>query len=159
MSSAASTRSDELARPALGHLVLQRSQEQPRRVQRLVQVVARSRQEPGLADVGLLRLRLGPEQRRLRLAALRDLVHQALGQPGQLRRALRDPALERDRRLEQGEGVAAVRVHVPLDAIHQHLIDLAELAQLVSEHLRRSLVLRQGRAHAAASPMATAVNV
>ncbi len=72
----------------------QRAGEQPRRIQRLQQIMADRSQKLGFRQVGLFGLALGFAQPRLRLAALFDFPQQLVVEAGQLRRALTHPLLQ-----------------------------------------------------------------
>lgn len=87
----------------------QRTGEQPRRVQRLQQVMADRSQELGFRQVGLLGLALGLAQTRLGLAALFDFAQQLVVEAGQFGSALAHPLLQVLIRLVQRLcGVAAL---------------------------------------------------
>ena len=134
--------------PPLG----QRRGEDPRRVQRLQQVVADGRQETGFRPVGLFGVDARGLLRRLRRFQILQGVEQR-------RRALAHLVFQPDGGLEQREGVALI-VHAALDPAHQGAIDLAQLGVLAFQ-ARQFLVPGVGFAGHGASraPMATPVRV
>jgi hypothetical protein len=103
----------------------QRTQEEPRCVQGLEQVVRGGGQEAGLGEVGGLGQRLGLAQG---LVAALELGQGLL----QLGRTLADLGLEQGGTLEERE-LGALQVHAPLDPAHEHVADLAQLRVLALE--------------------------